>query len=878
MSATATTAFKSPPHTHTHSHSHSKSQSHSHSHSHSRSSCVSTTPRAQPSVASAGQSMPPPLPTPGINPFSTQQSKDPKSPSPSYFGFVVGTEDSIPPDSNPGNHARQNWSFPNNASHTPLTNSRYVAVESNPEFEAFRRQSEHNHTFTLNSSTSSLARPAQSRTPSTSSNINSPVSPLSKRPMLERSKPTKDGSLLQGNKMGEASFFDIPRRLSPAGISHPHSVADHQHARLSLPMSGTLTPPSLNLNRQTTRADTLPPSNERDSSPIVSPTRILELLRNNADDTLVLDLRVYQQFAAARVQGALNLCIPTTLLKRPAYNVQRLADTFSSDYDREIFSKWEHCSHIVVYDANSSLAKEAVTPLNVLKKFTTEGWKGTGLVIKGGFLAFSKLAPEFVDSGPVQSGKGSSTQPLSISASGKDTLAVAGGCAMPAEKSAANPFFSNIRQNTDLLDGVGQMPIKKPNGMSQSAEGHLPKWLQQASAKNDEGKAVSEKFLKIEKHEQKRMQDALSVQISYGTPRPDRATQIQVAGIEKGSKNRYNNIFPYDHTRVKLQDVPQGSCDYINANHVKAQFSNRQYIATQAPIPATFNDFWRVVWEQDVRVVVMLTAESEGGQVKSHKYWTPGEYGPFKLKELSERQVSLEPKKASSKAQHASANASARPSLGARRSTTASVSIGQGPSDVKSATSKPSNITIRHLALSHSSYPFQPMREIAQIQYADWPDFGAPASPSELLALIEQVNKCIRASSPSERSSNEIAPEGRRPVLVHCSAGCGRTGTFCTIDSVIDMLKRQRLSRGDGGNDRMDIDGGDDWVSRDDVDLVAKTVDDFRHQRLSMVQNLKQFVLCYESVLQWFVGQEGSSPSEKLKRPGIQDSRRSYQG
>jgi protein tyrosine phosphatase len=694
--------------------------------------------------------------------------------------------------------------------------------------------------------------------------------------MLERNKTSKDAFQSQENKLGDASFFDIPRRQSPSAISHPHSVADHQHARLSLPMNGALTPPTFNLNRQTTRSDTLPPSNDKDITPIVSPAQIRELLINNAENTLVLDLRVYQQFATSRVQGALNLCIPTTLLKRPAYNVQRLADTFSSDYDREIFAGWEQCSHIVVYDANSNLAKEAVTPLNVLKKFTTEGWSGTGLVIKGGFLAFSKLVPELIDSGPVHTGKGASAQPLSISSSGKDTLAVAGGCAMPAEKSAANPFFSNIRQNTDLLDGVGQMPIKKPNDMSQSAERHLPKWLQQASAKNDEGKAVSEKFLKIEKHEQKRMQEALNVQVSYGTPRPDRGRQIQVAGIEKGSKNRYNNIFPYDHTRVKLQNVPQGSCDYINANHVKAQFSNRHYIATQAPIPATFNDFWRVVWEQDVRVVVMLTAESEGGQVKSHNYWTPGEYGPFKLKELSERQVSLEPKKVANKAPQPSANS--RPSLGPRRSTTANTPTTQGPSDVKSPASRPSNITVRHLALSHSGHPFQPMHEITQIQYADWPDFGAPASPLDLLGLVEQVNKYIRASSPSERSSTELAPEGQRPVLVHCSAGCGRTGTFCTIDSVIDMLKRQKISRSDHGNDRMEVDGGDDWVSRDDVDLVAKTVDDFRHQRLSMVQNLRQFVLCYESVLQWLVAQEGANPSEKQKRPGIQDSRRSYHG
>ncbi len=85
------------------------------------------------------------------------------------------------------------------------------------------------------------------------------------------------------------------------------------------------------------------------------------------------------------------------------------------------------------------------------------------------------------------------------------------------------------------------------------------------------------------------------------------------------------------------------------------------------------------------------------------------------------------------------------------------------------------------------------------------------------------------------------------------------------------MLKRQKLSH-DSGNDRMDVDAGD-WVNRDDVDLVAKTVDEFRHQRLSMVQNLRQFVLCYESILQWIVALESE---QRQKRPGLPDPRRSY--
>ncbi|EXJ58756.1 hypothetical protein A1O7_06186 [Cladophialophora yegresii CBS 114405] len=850
MSATATASLKSPSHPHSHSHSHSKS--HSHSHSHSRSSRPSTTPRVQPAVASVGQPMPPLLSPTNVR--TSSNSRDVKSPSPSYFGFVVG-DDSIPADSNPGKHVRQNWNFAGSNAQKDVATPRHVPVESNPDFEAFRRQSEHNHRFALNTA----FRPSQSRT---NSDLSSTASPLAKRPAIERSAQSN-------TRMEDVSFFDIPRQQSPDSINR-NSVADHQHARLSLPSNDIRGSPS-GITKPSSRSETLPSSAEKDVPPIVSPTQVAEILRSQPGQVLVLDLRVYQQYASARIRGALNLCIPTTLLKRPAYNVQRLAETFSSARDQETFARWQTCSYIVAYDANSSLAKEAVTPLNVLKKFTSEGWKGTGLVIKGGFLKFQKLVPDLVDDGPVQQGNGASSQPLSISAPGKDTLAVAGGCAMPTTKSAANPFFSNIRQNMDLIDGVGQLTIKKPHELTAETERRMPSWLKRAASQSNDGKLVSDKFLNIEKSEQKRMQDALNVKVSYGSPRTERPEKIQIAGIEKGSKNRYNNIFPYDHTRVRLQNVPNGSCDYINASHVKAEFSNRRYIATQAPIPATFNDFWRVVWEQDVRVIVMLTAEAEGGQVKSHVYWKPGEYGQLKLKQLSERQVSLESKKPANKPAPTT-----RPSMAPRRSTTANIAGERSREEVKSPGSRATPMAVvRDFSLSHSARPFEPMHEVTQVHYADWPDLGAPASPSELLGLVEQVNKYVRGSaSPSSIvGPDEAAPKGQRPILVHCSAGCGRTGTFCTIDSVIDMLKRQKLSN-DGDQDRMDVDA-DDWVTRDDVDLVAKTVDEFRHQRLSMVQNLRQFVLCYESILQWIVALESE---QRQKRPGLPDPRRSYHG
>jgi len=171
------------------------------------------------------------------------------------------------------------------------------------------------------------------------------------------------------------------------------------------------------------------------------------------------------------------------------------------------------------------------------------------------------------------------------------------------------------------------------------------------------------------------------------------------------------------------------------------------------------------------------------------------------------------------------------------------------------------------------------MREVTQLQYTQWPDFGAPAHPQDLLALIEQTSKYVRGTaSPtvSPPGPAEPAAKGQKPMLVHCSAGCGRTGTFCTVDSVVDMLKRQRAET---GHEQMDIDSDDDihareWVGRGDVDLISKTVDDFRGQRLSMVQSLRQFVLCYETVLDWVVAQQMIDEAHTVR----EGERRSYHG
>ena len=240
----------------------------------------------------------------------------------------------------------------------------------------------------------------------------------------------------------------------------------------------------------------------------------------------------------------------------------------------------------------------------------------------------------------------------------------------------------------------------------------------------------------------------------------------------------------------------------------------------------------------------MLTAEEEGGQLKCHSYWDSREYGPLKVKILSERKVSLIPTVLRLQGE--------RRDHGRRRATTSAENTPITPATDQNVA------TVRTFSLSHSGYPFTPIREVTQIQYASWPDFGAPANPAHILSLIELTNQAQRAAASPTEPPRLMSPEENdlRPILVHCSAGCGRTGTFCTADSVIDMIKRQYRERKSGvvpmdttAPGQEDINGP--WLFDDDLDLIEATVEDFRRQRLSMVQSLKQYALCYETVAKW---------------------------
>ncbi|KAI6764695.1 hypothetical protein HG531_012582 [Fusarium graminearum] len=934
---------------HSNSISHSRSNSynlnHSHSHSHSQSlrpnkQPKTSTPLASPRMPySVNQNHPPPKSSPRV-------VSDDRSPSPNYFGLIVesaneqgGGSSGVPND---------NWSPSSSVKSFQAAIPKQVPLDANPEFEAFRRQADFNRgkSFALSTShyaqpsvTSSGVAPVRPRPPrwhTHGSDTGGPspfgrglssanVRPASRMDLDQDSMQDSAYVSSDSNRNSESSFhhnvpaLHLPRFESPLPMDPPQhrtslTRSEDRDPRLSV-MEHRPEPPDA---RDSQRSATLPATLEPGQPHMITGQQLKDMLRNvKKERLLLLDLRSSQNYAQSRIEGALNLCIPTTLLKRATFNIQKLKQTFQSSDDSDKFDTWNDTDYIVVYDAHASDKRDAITAQNMIKKFTNEGYTGGTCILKGGFNSFQQRFSDFVDN---QSANGAPGKP----GPGHGGIApVIGGVMLPNASNDVNPFFSNIRQNMDLADGVGQLDVSRPTALDSPS---LPRWLREAAAQPDHGKKVSDKFLHIEVDEQSRMKAAYA---AFNPHNQDKRSQVQLCGVEKGVKNRYKDILPFEHARVKLQEKPDGSCDYINASHIKASRSNKQYIATQGPLPATFEDFWSVIWQEDVRVVVMLTAETEGGQLKCHPYWKGRDFGAIRLKLLSEKKVSLDIDKHRSDSNHPSSTSASEAGRKRANTTTTLEASNQAPRGAQGAQTEAPYVILRKFALSHTSHPFAPIREITHLHFPSWPDFGTPAQPSHLLALVELANVMQRSALPVETSQiskisaleppaitwyDEPEVDSRaRPILVHCSAGCGRTGTFCTVDSVIDMLKRQRQAKMDSVKAR-DYDGDvsmgentdasprsakhsnfytpgqrsnmerkaarggahidTDWVHDDSVDLIQKTVEDFREQRLSMVQSLRQYVLCYETVLEWVtrMNERGShAPNGRLRSGSLRN-------
>lgn len=470
-------------------------------------------------------------------------------PSPNYFGLAVENSGN-PPTSNPGPHVQKNWaSLPG-------------ALPS-PKLQLYSQESVSEGLVNLLRSESDIDKGRRES-------------------FLQRRPSTKGvNTSFPSVAHGEASTR-MHGSITGNGMvaqQRTGSVSQGKQIRRQMYLAMACSTDCLVI------ADTISPMTP---SRWVSAERCTEIIQSDSKNLLLLDVRAYTHFAQSNIKGSLNLCIPTTLLKRPSFNTQKLQGTFTNDSDKQNFARWKHCRIIIVYDSATTEAKDAVPLLNVIGKFEAEGWAGEGLILQDGFKGFSARFPRLIHRPQSQTSGPSPKKRPSMSINLGSVAPVVGGCALPDASSAANPFFGNIRQNMDLVGGVGQMSLKLPENMSESQQQSLPPWLRKASDAKNEGQIVSDKFLDLEKKELERMKQALSYE-GPSAAAGGASKKYRVAGIEKGTKNRYNDIYPFEHSRVRLEGIPLGDCDYVNANHIKTELSNRHYIATQAPVPDTFN-------------------------------------------------------------------------------------------------------------------------------------------------------------------------------------------------------------------------------------------------------------------------------------------------
>ncbi|XP_027877354.1 receptor-type tyrosine-protein phosphatase F isoform X14 [Xiphophorus couchianus] len=229
-------------------------------------------------------------------------------------------------------------------------------------------------------------------------------------------------------------------------------------------------------------------------------------------------------------------------------------------------------------------------------------------------------------------------------------------------------------------------------------------------------------------------------------------------------KNRYANVIAYDHSRVVLTsvDAVPGS-DYINANYIDGYRKQNAYIATQGPLPETLSDFWRMVWEQRSNTIVMMTRLEEKSRVKCDQYW---------------------------------------PSRGTETYGMIQVTM---LDTVELAT-----YSVRTFALYKNGSSEK--REVRQFQFMAWPDHGVPEYPTPILAFLRRVKACN--------------PPDAGPMVVHCSAGVGRTGCFIVIDAMLERMKHEKT-----------------------VDIYGH-VTCMRAQRNYMVQTEDQYIFIHESLLE----------------------------
>jgi tyrosine-protein phosphatase non-receptor type 11 len=252
------------------------------------------------------------------------------------------------------------------------------------------------------------------------------------------------------------------------------------------------------------------------------------------------------------------------------------------------------------------------------------------------------------------------------------------------------------------------------------------------------------------------------------------------------NKNRFKNILPFDHSLVVIKDPFTLGHDYINANYISGQIPGSEscYIATQGCLYNTINDFWCMVWQENSLIIVMITKEMERGKNKCSRYW-PTANGPILFGPIS---VSLVDEMVSP------------------------------------------HFVLRELMVCNN----ERRRYVYQFQFKAWPEHGVPQDPGMFLSFVE----CISTKARDLEDAGFVVG----PMIVHCSAGIGRTGTFIAVDIIIKQMEFQ------GGEEEID---------------VQRSIQLLRTHRSGMVQNEEQYKLVYYTLLRYIELYNGPKRIEK---------------
>ncbi|XP_047519248.1 tyrosine-protein phosphatase 69D isoform X3 [Pieris napi] len=296
---------------------------------------------------------------------------------------------------------------------------------------------------------------------------------------------------------------------------------------------------------------------------------------------------------------------------------------------------------------------------------------------------------------------------------------------------------------------------------------------------------------------------------------PDRTSHASEAR-ENQPKNRYPDIKAYDQTRVKLAQIDgiSGS-DYINANYVMGYKERKKFICAQGPTETTVNDFWRMIWEHGLELIVMLTNLEEYSKVKCSKYW-PDEvrgsraFGNITVHHVSEKRYS---------------DYIVRE---LRISKQALNSDGQPVVENNGNAKRNGDCGMGELSAPTSPQTKSESRLVRQYHFLMWKDFAAPEHPHSILKFIKRVNEAWSVAVSRE-------------VVVHCSAGVGRTGTLVALDCLLEQLRDTNC------------------VS------VFNCVAELRAQRNFLVQSLKQYVFVYRALVEYAHFGDTEIPASRLK-------------